>query len=125
MPSPCQIVSGFLIKHPCDYPAVGKCIHCKKRVCQHHTRTGADNVPATPQATDAAGLSASVVCVECAKQRAPDADHWQRDPYFYRTYHHPHYAPYSVHDTYDESDHAVFDRTGAGGGAFEGDLMGT
>ena len=125
MPTPCQIVSGFLIKHPCDYPAVGKCIYCKKRVCEHHTRQVAGTIPPPSQAADTAEATASVICVECAKQQSPDSTHWRSDPYFYGTYYHSHYAPYSVYDSYDEADHAVFDRTGTEGGAFEGDLMGT
>jgi len=125
MPAQCQIVSGFLIKHPCDYPAVGKCIYCKKRVCEHHTRQGAGAAPVPAQASDAAEPSAQVVCVECAKQQSPDAGYWQSDPYFYGTYYHSYYTPYSVHDRYDDADHAVFDRTGTDGGTFEGDLMGT
>ena len=121
----CEVISGFLMRHPCDYPAVGKCIYCKKRTCGNHARD-LDAVGAKAPAEMASDESTNaVVCTECIKERHAGQDRWRDDPYFYGMYYHPHYRPYSIMDDYDEADHAAFEREPAEAGAAEGEWAGT
>lgn len=137
----CEVVSGFLIKHACDYPATARCLACGKRVCAGHSRPLDGIQDAADLPFKAEPGEEAVVCVECVKARAAqnqpvgaraagDQRDWYRDryyddPYFWGMYHHPYYHPYSVYDDYSASDRAAFERDGDMAGGYEGDVAGT
>jgi hypothetical protein len=102
---------------------------CGKYVCDRHARQLSASDQADMAPTDQVAVGA-VVCVECVKQRVGQtqtAGRWTDDPYFWGMYHMAYYRPYSLHDQYDQRDHAAFEQADAGGSsaAYESDLSGT
>lgn len=107
----CEVISGFLIRHPCDYEAVHQCVYCGKNICENHARP----------APEGEGMA----CTVCLAEEQRRSDRYRDDPYFYGLYHHHYYRPYSLFDDYRDEDYRAFERDVERTGAYEGDLEGT
>lgn len=107
----CEIISGFLIRHECDYEAVYQCIYCQKHICEKHARPSLEGQ--------------GMACTVCLAEEQRRADRYRDDPFFYGLYHHPCYRPYSLFDDYHEEDYRAFEHDTSPGTGYEGDIEGT
>ena len=99
----CKENVGFLTLRRCDKPSVGKCVLCKKPVCQEHG-------PHT--------ASGEVACLTCMRTREAELNQRGDAPARqdrevpllnnYGSYYYDDYSPYSVHDRFNEKDYSTF-----------------